>query len=291
MVVPSGFPVFLRIESRKVFFTMSKKELTLAYSPCPNDTFLFYHLIHSQLHNNLSFREELKDVEELNQSAQKALYDTTKLSFAAYFQVMDKYDILECGSALGRGCGPLLIRKKGSKATIKNAKSILSPGILTTANLLLQLYSQTKDLPLQYLRYDKIMQKLADDQADLGVIIHEERFTYQDYDLEVVQDLGEWWEETTSHPIPLGCIAIKKSLGNDTKVLVENCIRESLDRAWADPNKPKEYILKNSQNKDLTVVQAHIDLYVNEFTRNLGEIGKGAIQELLSRAKQLELNL
>jgi 1,4-dihydroxy-6-naphthoate synthase len=270
---------------------MSKKDLTLAYSPCPNDTFLFYHMIHSQLDQNLSFREELRDVEDLNQSAQESLYDTTKLSFAAYFQVMDKYEILESGSALGRGCGPLLIRKKGSNFNIKNSKTILSPGKLTTANLLLQLYSQQKDLPLEYLRYDKIIHMLAENKADLGVIIHEERFTYQDFDLEIVQDLGKWWEETTSHPIPLGCIAIKRSLGKEIKLLVEECIRESVDRAWADPIKPQDYILRNSQNKDLTVVRAHIQLYVNEFTRNLGDIGNGAIQELFTRAKQLYPNL
>ncbi|PJE02801.1 MAG: menaquinone biosynthesis protein [Leptospira sp.] len=266
---------------------MKESRFTLAYSPCPNDTFIFYNLIHSNLNPKIQIVEELKDVEELNQSALIGRYDITKLSFSAYFQVADKYEILDSGSALGRGCGPLLIRRKGTDFTIANAKSILSPGSMTTANLLLQLYAGNSSLPLQYKRYDKIIHELSNGNADLGVIIHEERFTYQDFGLEVVADLGEWWEKTTSYPIPLGCIAIKRSLGKETKEQIDHLIKKSLQLAWQNPKEAKDYILANSQNKNLDVVQSHIDLYVNSFSESLGKEGHEAIQDLEARYRKL----
>ncbi|MCZ8237439.1 MAG: 1,4-dihydroxy-6-naphthoate synthase [Leptospiraceae bacterium] len=266
---------------------MKESRFTLAYSPCPNDTFIFYNLIHSNLNPKIQIVEELKDVEELNQSALIGRYDITKLSFSAYFQVADIYEILDSGSALGRGCGPLLIRRKGTDFTIANAKSILSPGSMTTANLLLQLYAGNSSLPLQYKRYDKIIHELSNGKADLGVIIHEERFTYQDFGLEVVADLGEWWEKTTSYPIPLGCIAIKRSLGKETKEQIDHLIKKSLQLAWQNPKEAKDYILANSQNKNLDVVQSHIDLYVNSFSESLGKEGHEAIQDLEARYRKL----
>jgi 1,4-dihydroxy-6-naphthoate synthase len=266
---------------------MTDSRFTLAYSPCPNDTFIFYHLIHSKLDKEITIQEELKDVEELNQSALAGKYDITKLSFAAYFQVADQYEILDSGAALGRGCGPLLIRRKGTDFTIGTAKSILSPGKMTTANLLLQLYSGKKSLPLLYRRYDKVIHELAKGSADLGVIIHEERFTYQDFGLEIVADLGQWWEESTTQAIPLGCIAIKRNLGKKRKEQIDQLVKKSLQMSWQDPSLAQEYILENSQNKNLKVVQSHIDLYVNEFSESLGKEGKAAILELESRYKKL----
>lgn len=262
---------------------MSKqKEFTLAYSPCPNDTFLFYHLVHSNISPDFSISEELMDVENLNEKAIKGVYDITKLSFAAYFHAMNSYDILDSGSALGRGCGPLLIRKKGSQSTLANAKKILSPGKLTTANLLLNLYS-TNPLPLEFLRYDKIIPSLVNGEGDLGIIIHEERFTYEEMGMEKVIDLGDWWEKATGYPIPLGCIAIHKRISDLWKEKVDLALKESLDRAWKKPDEPQEYILQNSQNKNVDVVQSHIGLYVNKFTYSLGTEGNQAIAELKER--------
>ncbi|WCL47677.1 1,4-dihydroxy-6-naphthoate synthase [Leptospira sp. GIMC2001] len=256
--------------------------LTLAYSPCPNDTFLFYHLVHSNLSNLITIQEELKDVEALNQSARASKYDITKLSFAAFFQLRQNYELLDSGAALGRNCGPLLIRKKGSNTSIHSAKKILSPGAMTTANLLLELYSNklSKELPISFVRYEEVIPKLMNGEADLGVIIHEERFTYQNFNLELVADLGQWWEDETGYPIPLGCIAIKKSISDDIKKEVDATLKKSLELAWNNPVIPQEYILQNSQNKELSVVQAHIDLYVNQFTKSLKGEGERAITEL-----------
>jgi 1,4-dihydroxy-6-naphthoate synthase len=260
---------------------------------------------------DFSVQEELKDVEELNQSAALGKYDITKLSFAAYFQVSDKYDLLDAGSALGRNCGPLLIYPNDSISpdaklpkNISEFKNILSPGEHTTANLLLKLFTHSQDsplgskedlstvgknhqMPITYLRYDRIIPELKKRAGDLGLIIHEERFTYQAEGMKKWIDLGEWWEETTGHPIPLGCIAIRKDLSSEWKEKINKALQKSLELAWDKPKIPQEYILHNSQNKDLDVVRSHIDLYVNQFTYHLGEEGRTAIQELQSRFHSL----
>lgn len=262
-------------------------EFTLAYSPCPNDTFLFYHLVHPSDDEDFRVREELQDVENLNQKAKSGIYDITKLSFAAYFPVQDNYDILESGSALGRGCGPLLIRKKGSQTNLANARNILIPGRMTTANLLLHLYASSQSESLKGrlipVRYDQVIPKLDRGEGDLGVIIHEERFTYNSLGMESVADLGEWWESTTGHPIPLGCIAVHKRLGGDWKRKIDLSLKRSLEKAWNNPEIPRDYILANSQNKNIDVVESHIRLYVNNFTYALGDVGVAAISELRRR--------
>ncbi|MCC5815561.1 MAG: 1,4-dihydroxy-6-naphthoate synthase [Leptospira sp.] len=290
---------------------MSKPNFTIAYSPCPNDTFLFYHLTHSEISSDFKVQEELKDVEELNQSAAVGKYDITKLSFAAYFQVSDKYDLLSAGSALGRNCGPLLIYPQENFSAeeevpknISEFKNILSPGEHTTANLLLKLFAHSQVIPLEsrkdpsavgkisplpisYHRYDRIIPELKKGAGDLGLVIHEERFTYEAQGMKKWMDLGEWWEETTGTPIPLGCIAIRKTLSSEWKEKINQSIQKSLEMAWENPKIPQEYILENSQNKDLEVVRSHIDLYVNRFTHDLGEEGRNAIRELQSRFNAL----
>lgn len=315
---------------------MTKPIFTLAYSPCPNDTFLFYHLTHSDLSPEFSVQEELKDVEELNHSAIQGKYDITKLSFAAYFRVANKYDLLEAGSALGRNCGPILIYPESLDASLSGSKNssvseteetkvpgkpekknemehfkkLLSPGENTTANLLWKLFledyihknkipepsffdspsSKEKNPPslpeLSYHRYDRIIPMLQKGEGDLGLVIHEERFTYESQGMKKWLDLGEWWEKTTGTPIPLGCIAIRKDLSQEWKERMNQAIQKSLELAWERPSIPQEYILQNSQNKDLDVVKSHIDLYVNRFTHSLGEEGKRAIQELQTRYKK-----
>jgi 1,4-dihydroxy-6-naphthoate synthase len=263
---------------------------TLAYSPCPNDTFLFYNLVHNKLNLSFGIQEELHDVEELNRSAKLGKFDITKLSFAAFFQVASEYEILESGSALGRGCGPILIAKKGIRKKALGESKILIPGEMTTANLLLNLYAQESGLGILHsvpIRYDRIIPTLNKGEADYGLIIHEERFTYSQFDLDPVVDLGDWWETLTGFPIPLGCIAVRKSLPKEKKEEISRAIQASLDMAWRHPEEPQEYILQNSQNKDLGVVRSHIDLYVNEFTYALGDQGKKAIQELFDRYRKV----
>ena len=263
-------------------------QLSLAYSPCPNDTFLFYHLVHSNLSSNFQVKEELHDVEHLNQKAVQAFYDVTKLSFFAFFHVLENYILLNTGSALGRGCGPILVKKQGKKLSSINNKKILVPGLWTTANLLLNLYLQSNFEPIP-VRYDLIINKLLNEEYELGVIIHEERFTYEKRGLEKVQDLGEFWEEKTSLPIPLGAIAIKRNLPEEIKAEFELTLRKSLDMAYANPKIPHDYIIKHSQEKDLQVVQNHIDLYVNQYTREIGEDGKQAVIRLLQEAQKVGL--
>lgn len=265
-----------------------KPELTLAYSPCPNDTFLFYHLIHEGISENFSVKEELHDVEKLNQYSELGTFDVTKLSFFAYFHVIEGYSLLNSGSALGRGCGPLLVKKKGKDLQKVKGEKILVPGLKTTANLLLNVYLQ-KDFQPTALRYDLIMDKILSEEFDLGVIIHEERFTYEERGLEKVVDLGDYWESLTGKPIPLGAIAVKRTRDIDLQKEFDKSLRKSLELAYQFPEKTRNYILENSQVKDENVVKSHIDLYVNEFTKDIGDEGKDAVYALLEKAKSLGL--
>jgi len=265
-----------------------KPQLTLAYSPCPNDTFLFYHLIHENISEFFSVKEELHDVEKLNIDSEKKKFDVTKLSFFAYFHVMEGYTLLNSGSALGRGCGPLLVKKKGKNLKKIKGEKILVPGLKTTANLLLNVYLD-KNFQPEPIRYDLIMDKILHEDFDLGVIIHEERFTYEDRGLEKVIDLGDYWENLTGKAIPLGAIAIKRSINNELQKEFDKSLKKSLYLAYQFPEKTRKYILENSQVKDEEVVKSHIDLYVNDFTKDLGQEGKEAVSALWEKAKSLGL--
>jgi len=265
-----------------------KPELTLAYSPCPNDTFLFYHLVHQNLSNMFSIKEELHDVENLNIAAETGVYDITKLSFFAYFFVMNEYKLLNCGSALGKGCGPILVKKKGKKISPPEGQKILVPGLKTTANLLLNIYLQKNFEPIP-IRYEMIIDKINREDFSYGVIIHEERFTFEERGLEKVVDLGEFWESETGKPIPLGAIAIKKGIETGLQKEFESALRKSLKLAHKNPQDAKEYILKNSQATSLDVVNSHIKLYVNKFTEEIGEEGREAVYFLLEKAAGIGL--
>ncbi len=257
--------------------------ISIAYSPCPNDTFLFYHLVHQKLIADFDVTEELWDVENLNEFAKLGKYPVTKISFAAYFSVLDKYILLETGSALGRGCGPIIVRKKGSRVEISNQTKIAVPGLLTTANLLLSLFTDGKHISSP-MRYDQIIPQILSGEHDLGVIIHEERFTFEDRGLEKVIDLGEWWEQTTNLPIPLGAIAIRRDIDQQIALEFQNGLRNSLNLAYQEPESMYQYIKENSQNKEDAVIKSHINLYVNSFTRSLGDEGHRAIEYLFDRA-------
>lgn len=263
-------------------------KLTLAYSPCPNDTFLFYHLVHSNLSSHFTIQEELHDVEHLNQKAKENFYNVTKLSFFAYFHVMRHYIILDSGSALGRGCGPILVKKKTHKTRALQGNKILVPGLLTTANLLLNIFLSKNFEPVPT-RYDFIIPKLLNEEYEYGVLIHEERFTFEEKGLELVQDLGEFWETQTGLPIPLGCIAMQRTLPQFIKEEFDFRLKESLELAYQNPETPMEYILRHSQVKDVSIVNNHIALYVNEFTKDLGQEGKSAILKLWEEASKLAL--
>jgi len=261
--------------------------LSLGYSPCPNDTFIFYALVHGALAvDGPQFSSPvLEDVEQLNQWALAGRFDVTKMSFHAYGHVQDEYCILAAGSALGRGCGPLLIARSHLKPADLPGKRIAVPGALTTADLLLQLY-QAKCKQLVIMRLDKIIDAVARGEVDAGVIIHESRFTYQEKGLICLQDLGKWWEDSYDLPLPLGCIGARRSLGRDKLLAIEGAIRASVQYAFLHPDQCLPYIRKHSQEMEPEVVRRHIELYVNDFSMDLGSQGWTAIETLLELGRR-----
>ncbi len=265
----------------------TQNPLTLGFSPCPNDTFIFHALVHGlavELGLDLA-PPILADVETLNEWAMQGRLDVTKLSFHALGHVLDEYVLLGSGSALGRGCGPLLISKKKMARSRIPELRIAVPGHLTTAAMLLKLY-EPHCKNLIYMSFDEIMPALARGDVDAGVIIHESRFTYQNEGFVVHQDLGSWWEETSGCPIPLGGIVARRSLGSDLIGLIENGIRESVQHAFKDPNASREYIRSHAQEMDEQVSRNHIGLYVNDFSVDLGREGRHAVKVFLSRGRE-----
>ncbi|HTL51397.1 MAG TPA: 1,4-dihydroxy-6-naphthoate synthase, partial [Planctomycetota bacterium] len=215
--------------------------LTLGFSPCPNDTYIFDAWVNGRLCPSAPVvNTQLEDVETLNRWALEGRLDVTKISFHAYAYARGRYTLLNAGGALGRGCGPLVVSKKPlTQADLEHA-SIAIPGHLTTAHLLLKLF-QPKLAPARVMTFDEIMPAIAAGVVDAGVIIHESRFTYPRYGLQLVRDLGQWWEETTGLPIPLGGIVAKTSLGPARIAAIETAIRQSLLHANAHPNDPLPY--------------------------------------------------
>lgn len=258
-------------------------KLTLGFSPCPNDTFIFDALIHHKIDTEgLDFEVSFSDVETLNQKAFKTELDITKLSYHAYAYAIQNYVLLDAGSALGFGVGPILICKK--EQDLNNPNLIVGiPGKYTTANFLLSLaYPQLKNK--QEMVFSDIEQKLLNEEIDLGLIIHENRFTYQNKGLQKVQDLGEYWENETKSAIPLGGIVIKRSLPEEIKQKVNRLIRKSVEFAFENPASALPFIKSYAQEMDEKVMYQHIDLYVNKYSVDLGVEGKKAISTLFEQA-------
>lgn len=252
-------------------------KLSIGFSPCPNDTFIFNALINKKIDTEgIEFEAILEDVETLNQWALEGKLDITKLSFPAFFRSADKYVLLTAGSALGKGVGPLLVKRAGREISKVEEKSILIPGINTTANLLLSFaYPGAKNK--RPMLFSEIEDLVTSELADLGVIIHENRFTYQQKGLEKVADLGEIWEKKMNVPIPLGGIAIRRTVDRLTSLQVNQLIRKSLEYAFANYPVITDYVKCHSQTMSEEVMRKHIDLYVNNYSLNLGEEGKKAI--------------
>ncbi len=261
------------------------RTLTLGYSPCPNDTYIFHALTHSLIATEgIVVYERLEDVETLNQLALKGLLDLTKISYHALGHLRDDYALLRSGGALGRGCGPLVIAPEPTDMEALRGKTIAIPGALTTANLLLQLYGEGYD-QVQIMPFDRIMGALRRGEADAGLIIHESRFTYQQDGFHEILDLGAWWEKDTGLPIPLGGILARRNLGIDTIRKVDQAIRASLEYAHTHPDEPRTYIKAHAQELADDVIDAHIGLYVNDFSLDLGEEGVAAVEDLFARAE------
>lgn len=268
-------------------------KLTLGFSPCPNDTFIFDALVNKRIDTEgLEFDVQLGDVETLNTKAFKAELDITKLSYHAFAYMSDNYQLLRSGSALGKNCGPILIAKEqipnlnpdSYRDHISHLK-IAIPGKYTTANFLLGIaFPDAKNKT--ELVFSEIENAVLSGKVDAGLIIHENRFTYQSKGLKKLIDLGEFWETKTGLPIPLGGIAIRKNLPLEVKLKVEKLIRKSIEFAFANPEASKEYVRCHSQEMEPSVIQSHINLYVNNYSVNLGVEGEKAVNKMYSIARQ-----
>jgi len=262
--------------------------IKLGLSPCPNDTFIFDALLHQKIDTRgLKFEPVFADVEELNAMAFGEL-EVSKLSYHALALLTKEYQILNSGGALGRGVGPLLIAKKAlSEAEIEQAR-IAIPGKHTTANFLLSLAypaAQQKEAML----FSEIESAVLDGSVEAGLIIHENRFTYQEKGLVKLMDLGEYWEEVSGSLIPLGGIAVKRSMEPEMKTAIDQLIRESVAYAFKEPAASRDFVQKHAQEMDVKVTQQHIDLYVNQYSLDLGEEGRKAVQMLFKQAEAKQI--
>ncbi|MEU4477134.1 1,4-dihydroxy-6-naphthoate synthase [Micromonospora sp. NPDC023966] len=255
--------------------------LSLAISPCPNDTFVFDALVHGRVPGAPPVEVTYADVDVTNTAAERGAFDLVKVSYAALPWLLDDYHLLPCGGALGRGCGPLVLTR-GDRTDLSGS-TVAVPGERTTAYLLFRLWAADQaPARIEVVPFHEIMPGVAAGRYDAGLVIHEARFTYPRHGLTALVDLGEWWEGDTGLPIPLGAILARK--GAVDPVEAAAWIRESVRQAWADPEASREYVLAHAQEMEPDVVDRHIGLYVNEFTADLGEAGFAAVDALLGRA-------
>lgn len=263
--------------------------IRLAYSPCPNDTFMFDAIAHQRIDTEgLQFEITHADVETLNRNAFDETYDVTKLSFHAYAYVSQAYALLNAGAALGRGCGPLLISKDEIPRSKIEFCLIGIPGRHTTANFLCML-AFPEAATKKEMVFSEIEEALLQDHIDIGLIIHENRFTYQQKGLRKIVDLGEWWEHKYKLPIPLGGIAVRRDLGAETIQRINRVVQRSVQYAFDHPDMSKDYVCAHAQEMSPEVMQQHIQLYVNDFSVSLGEEGKAAIENLYAVAMDKKL--
>ncbi|MFN8283940.1 MAG: 1,4-dihydroxy-6-naphthoate synthase [Chitinophagales bacterium] len=262
------------------------QKLTLGFSPCPNDTFIFDAMIHHKIDTEgLEFDIHFADVEQLNQSAFQQKYDITKLSYHAYAYASNHYILLHSGSALGNNCGPLLISKNEIPENKINTAKICVPGKYTTANFLFSLkYPNAKNK--EFIVFSEIENKVLSEEFDAGVIIHENRFTYEQHGLKKIIDLGEFWEQTYKVPIPLGGIAIKRTIDREIQLAVERIIKRSIEFAFDNPDSSKDFVALHSQEMSAEVCQQHINLYVNKYSLELGFDGEYAVNTLYKIAQE-----
>ncbi|MBN1251353.1 MAG: 1,4-dihydroxy-6-naphthoate synthase [Bacteroidales bacterium] len=263
--------------------------LKLGFSSCPNDTFIFDAMIHQRIDTEgLEFELFIADVEELNKSAFEHKIDITKISYHAYAYISDNYILLDSGSALGNNNGPLLISKHKIFPDEVNDLKIAIPGKYTTANLLLSI-AYPKALNKNEYLFSEIEEAVLSNEVDAGLIIHENRFTYEQKGLKKIVDLGEYWETKTKMPIPLGGIVINRKLPVEIQQKVNRILRKSIEFAFENPNAGLKFIKQHAQEMDEDVMYKHIKLYVNEYSIDLGEKGKSAIKNLYKIASELKV--
>lgn len=261
--------------------------LSLGYSTCPNDTFIFGALALGAVQpTGVRYEPFLADVEVLNRKAKDARLDVTKISFHAAVYCLKDYWILRAGGALGRGCGPIVVARKPYGPGDLAEATMAIPGRMTTANLLLELAGFHRG-PRVEMSFEKILPAVASGAVDAGLVIHEGRFTYAGLGLHLVLDLGTWWEEHTGCPLPLGCIVIRRSLGREIAKITDRAIVESLNWAQSHPESVWPYICKHAQEMEPDVIRRHIETFVNEFSRDVGPEGEKAVRRLLKEAARI----
>jgi len=264
-------------------------ELSLGFSPCPNDTFIFDAMVNGKIDTEgLTFNYVLEDVETLNNRAASEKLDITKLSYNAFLHLTRHYVLLHSGSALGKGVGPLLVAKEEIDLSDLTNYRIAIPGVQTTANLLFTLAFPSVVNKHEVLFTD-IEASVLSGKYDAGLVIHESRFTYAARGLKKLMDMGDWWENTTNAPIPLGGIVIRRTMDETISTKVDRIIRRSLEYAWAQYPSLPDFVLNNAQEMSEDVMRSHIQLYVNDYTYDLGNNGKRAIETLFSEAKKAGL--
>ncbi|MEU0894741.1 1,4-dihydroxy-6-naphthoate synthase [Streptomyces massasporeus] len=274
-------------------------ELQIAYSPCPNDTFVFDALAHDRVPGAPALDVTFADIDITNGMAERGEFDVLKVSYAVLPYVLDDYALLPCGGALGRGCGPLVLTREadgGGTSLLERSRelggltgrTVAVPSEKSTAYLLFRLWAADTVADgvgeIVVMPFHEIMPAVRDGKVDAGLVIHEARFTYRNYGLHKLADMGEHWEHTTGLPIPLGAIIAKRSLGEQKLRLLADSIRTSVRAAWDDPEASRPYVMEHAQEMDPAVADQHIGLYVNEFTADLGEDGYAAVRGLLTRA-------
>lgn len=259
---------------------------SLGFSPCPNDCFIFDALIHKKIETHgIDFTVVMEDVEALNNRAFKEDLDITKLSYHAFLYLTNQYALLNSGSALGFNCGPLLVQNAKSKVEDINSASIAIPGKYTTANFLLSLaFPNAKNK--QEILFSDIEESVLSHKVDAGLLIHENRFTYEEKGLEKIIDLGEFWESLIHAPIPLGGIVVKKNIDSKLQKTIDSLIKQSVEFAFANPESCMPFVKQYAQEMSEEVMKKHIALYVNQFSVDLGKVGKKAIQLLFDKATE-----
>ena len=252
------------------------KKLSLAISPCPNDTFAFDAIINRRIDHDFELDVEYKDIEELNGGVLKGIPDISKISYSVYPKIAEEYLLLDSGSALGRGNGQLLVRRKGESGSIR---TVATPGLNTTANaLLMRYFPGVEVVPMLF---STIAQAVESGVTDAGVLIHEGRFVYHRRDLELVADLGKLWEAESGLPLPLGAIVIRRSVAEQVRKQFEALLADSVRFAFNNPKVSREFVKSHAQELEDQVIDSHIALFVNEYTVTLGPQGREAVKRLL----------
>jgi len=268
---------------------VKNKKLTLGFSPCPNDTFIFDALVHRKIDTEgLLFEPVIEEVESLNKKSLLGKLSISKVSFAACFSVLDQYQVLNAGGAMGKGVGPLLVSKDDPSVFLASrgrGLSVAIPGKHTTAHFLFSIFFPDAEIRKEMV-FSDIEDAVLSGEVHAGVIIHEGRFTYAQKGLQKIADLGTLWESETNLPIPLGCIAIKRSLPESLKQTVDRVIRRSVAFALGHPAASTAFVKRHAQEMEEEVRRKHIALYVNQYSLDLGTDGRAAVEALFEKAKR-----